>query len=170
MKIFTHVVAALALGMSISSAAIAGPVEIELEPIRHSQAQLVVAGPEGTKAYDQSALESIAPVRMTTTTPWRQTPAAFDGVLLTDLLDENGLSDVAAINVVAENDYVVRIPSEVWKKWPIVVATRVNGRTHSRRARGPIQFILPMSDNDETAIESNLTYWVWMAARIEVAE
>jgi len=170
MKTVIQTAAALLLGMSLSGAAIAGPVGIELEPIKHTQAQLVVMGPEGSKTYDQSDLESISPVRMTTITPWRQTPAAFDGVLLTDLLDENGLSDVAAINVIAENDYVVRIPSGIWKKWPIVVATRVNGKTHSRRARGPIQFILPMSDDAEIAVDSNQTYWVWMAARIEVAE
>lgn len=161
---------ACTIGIGFSGAALAEPVEIELEPIKHTQAQLVVVGPNGSNSYDQSSLESIDPVRLTTITPWRETPAAFDGVLLTDLLDENGLSDVAAINVVAENDYVVRIPSEIWKKWPIVVATRVNGKTHSRRARGPIQFVLPMSDDADVAVESNQTYWVWMAARIEVAE
>lgn len=161
---------ALIFGLGFSAAATAGPVDIELNPIKHNRAELVVVGTQGPKSYDQDALENISPVRLTTVTPWREAPAAFDGVLLTDLLAENGLSDVSAINVVAENDYVVRIPSEVWKKWPIVVATRVNGRPHSRRARGPIQFVMPMSDDAAAGSMGNENYWVWMAARIEVAD
>jgi hypothetical protein len=106
-------------------------------------------------------------MRLTTVTPWREAPAAFDGVLLTDLLAQNGLQDAAAINVVAENDYVVRISSDTWKRWPILIATRVNGKPHTRRQRGPIQFVLPMSEDNLVGREDYQNNWVWMAARIE---
>ena len=105
-----------------------------------------------------------------TVTPWRDEAATFDGVLLTDLLEENGLSDADAIRVVAENDYAVVIPSDVWQRWQILVATRVNGAPHTRRNRGPIQFVLPMSDDEAAGTGEVLNNWVWMAARIEVAD
>ena len=138
----------------LAASATAEPVAVELEPIRHASAQLTVAGPGGETMYSPADLEALGASRMVTVTPWREQEAAFDGVLLTDLLDANGLSEADAIRVVAENDYAVVIPSEVWKKWPILVATRVNGKAHSRRERGPLQFILPMSDAPESGASS----------------
>lgn len=148
----------------------AGPEAVDLQPIRHANAQLVVAGPDGENAYSPSELEAMGASRMVTVTPWREQPAEFDGILLTDLLDANGLSEADSIRVIAENDYAVVIPSEVWKQWPILVATRVNGKAHSRRERGPIQFVLPMSDEPEAGASGNGRNWVWMAARIEAAD
>lgn len=154
----------------VSGAAMAGPVAVQLEPIRHANAQLVVAGTNGDVTYSPEELEAIGAQRMVTMTPWRDEEAAFDGVLLTDVLEANGLGDADAIRVIAENDYAVVIPSNVWKRWPILVATRVNGKAHSRRERGPIQFVLPMSDDGEAGASGNGKNWVWMAARIEAVE
>lgn len=157
-----------ALGAVVwSVAALAGPVSIDHQPIPLARAQLVVAGPDGDVVYTPSELEMLGFKRLTTVTPWRSAPTAFDGVLLTDILAANGLEDATAIQVIAENDYMVRITSDVWERWPILVATRVNGRAHSRRQRGPIQFILPMSDDNEAGQEEYHNNWVWMAARIE---
>ena len=102
-------------------------------------------------------------------TPWRAQEATFEGVLLTDVLSDNGMDDLDAIRVVAENDYAVVIPATVWKRWPILLATRVNGAPHTRRERGPIQFVLPMSSDPSAGTGSVVNNWVWMAARIEPA-
>ena len=149
------------------SAVFAGPVKIDHTEIPLHRAQLVVSGPSGETAYSPQQLETIGFQRLTTVTPWREAPAAFDGVLLTDILAANGLDDAHSINVVAENDYVVQISAEVWKRWPILVATRVNGKAHTRRQRGPIQFVLPMSEDRDAGLEEHQSNWVWMAARIE---
>lgn len=147
--------------------AFAGPVRIEHQPIEHNRAELVVAGANGEVRYNPDQLERLGFRRLTTVTPWRDIPAAFDGVLLSDILAANGLGDASAITVEAENGYAVEIPAQIWKRWPVLVATRVNGRPHGRRQRGPIQFILPMSDDAATGASENEAYWVWMAARIE---
>lgn len=147
----------------------ADPVSVTLDPIRHSTAALTVAGPAGEVTYNPSELEALGAARLTTVTPWRETEATFDGVLLTDVLAANGLSEVDAIRVVAENDYAVVITSDVWKRWPILVATRVDGAAHSRRNRGPIQFVQSMSEHVQAGSEEHIQNWVWMAARIEAA-
>jgi len=151
----------------LGSAVLAGPVKIDHSPIPLHRAQLTVIGPKGETVYTPQQLEEINFRRLTTVTPWRETPAAFDGVLLTDLLAANGMGEASAISVIAENDYVVEISAEVWKRWPILVATRVNGLAHTRRQKGPIQFILPMSDDRAAGLEEYQSNWVWMAARIE---
>ena len=162
---------AMAVAMFVlGQGAMAGPMQVELEPIRHARAQLVVAGPNGEATYAPADLEALGASRMVTVTPWRDDETEFDGVLLTEILEANGLGDAEAIRVIAENDYAVVIEAETWKRWPILVATRVNGKPHTRRERGPIQFVLPMSDDPSSGAKGHGKNWVWMAARIEVAE
>ena len=170
MKRFALASAIAALTTFGPIAAPADTVEVELEPIRHHSAELTVVGPDGASNYDPASLEALGARRMVTITPWREEPAAFEGVLLADVLEANGLLDVQAIRVIAENDYAVTIPAETWKRWPVLVATRVNGKPHSRRERGPIQFVLPMSDDAAAGDVGMVNSWVWMAARIEVVE
>ena len=159
--------AAVALALS-TTPFFAGPlIEVELEPIKHVEATLIVVGADGTETtYTPAMLENFATYSITTTTPWREVPAEFEGVLLSDILAAHGLDRSASITVTAENDYATTMDRELWENVEILVATRVDKRPHSRRARGPIQFVI---DNDtfassELTSESNL---VWMAARIE---
>ena len=159
--------AAAALALSAQSA-LSGPLsKVELEPITHVDAALVVVGNDGTEhKYSPADLEEFTTYSLTTTTPWRDEPAEFQGVLLADVLAATGLDSASSIAVMAENDYRTVIPQAVWQEVDILVATRVNGRAHSRRARGPIQFVIDMEtfNASELTSESNL---VWMAARIE---
>jgi len=145
-------------------------VPVELEDVRHQSATLSVAGANGDVSYTQADLEALGAVRMRTITPWREDMTDFEGVLLQDVLEANGITGAGKIRVTAENGYATEIEASVWKQFPILLATRVNGRPHSRRARGPIQFVLPMSDAPEVGSDGYLSNWVWMAARIEVVE
>ena len=137
-----------------------------LDPIAHQDAALTLVGPDGGEmTLDPAALEALGAWRLTTTTPWREVPATFEGPLLIDVLSAAGLEDAAAIRVVAENDYAVTIPRQAWDGITILVATRVDGAAHSRRARGPIQFVMDMAEYEASDVAFE-RYWVWMAARI----
>ena len=163
--LFTAILATLVFSLQNATAGTLEPVE--LQPIRHRPATLTVVAPDGTeRSYTAAELETFPTYSLTTRTPWRETPANFEGVLLSDILAANGLADAGSVMVTAENDYASTISRDVWEDVDILVATRVDGRAHSRRARGPIQFVIDMeafAASDLTS-ESNL---VWMAARIE---
>ena len=158
-------VAALALS---AQPILSGPInQVQLAPIQHAEATLVVLDKAGVeRPYSPSELEAFSTYSMTTVTPWRNEPAEFEGVLLTDILAANGLDTVDAISVTAENDYRTDIELYSWETVDILVTTRVVGRAHSRRTRGPIQFVIDMESFNASGLtsESNL---VWMAARIE---
>lgn len=146
----------------------AGALPVVLEPITHSPANLTIVDDAGVEhVYSPADIEEWPTFRLTTTTPWRNTPADFDGALLLDLLSAHGLDDNAVIVVTAENDFKVTIPVAALADVPILVATRVGGLPHSRRARGPIQFVV--SDAEAAAHPDSIheSYMVWMAARIE---
>ncbi len=141
-----------------------------LAPMDHAPAELTVAGPDGSeRVYTPALLEELPTYALRTTTPWREVPAEFEGILLTDLLAANGLDSAEAITVLAENEYAVTIPRAAWEALNILVATRVDGAPHSRRARGPIQFVVAMDTYQASPIARE-DYLVWMAARIEPVE
>ena len=119
--------------------------------------------------FTPADLETLPTYAMVTLTPWRERPARFEGVLLSDLLRETGLYDSAAIRVTAENDYITTIPRAVWTSLPILIATRVDGAPHSRRERGPIQFVIDMDAHRSTDLARE-EYMVWMASRLEAAD
>ncbi|MDU8943417.1 hypothetical protein [Ovoidimarina sediminis] len=167
--IFRHLAAGLAAGF-VASAALAGqPVPVMLQAIEHQPAQLEVIDGTGARlSFAPSDLETLPTYQMVTKTSWREAPAQFEGVLLSDLLRETGLYDVPAIQVTAENDYTTIIPRAAWQEIPILVATRVDGEAHTRRARGPIQFVIDM-EIYETSEFAREEYMVWMASRLEAA-
>ena len=146
-----------------------GPERVALQPVQFAEATLVVIDSAGTETvYTPADIEALGTYRMVTATPWRETPAVFDGGLLQDLLTRHGLDGVPAIRVIAENEFESILEREVWQAAPVLLATRVDGSPHSRRTRGPIQFVVSMEDyNDSDVIAER--HLVWMASRIEPA-
>ncbi|MGC3939626.1 hypothetical protein ACOTTU_17620 [Roseobacter sp. EG26] len=163
--------AAAAALLMLSQTALAGkPVPAELGPINHAEATLVIVDGDGNEvSYSPAELEKFATYSLTTKTPWREKPAEFEGVMLSEILAAHGLDSAASILVTAENDYSTTMSQELLKSVDILVATRVDGRAHSRRARGPIQFIIDAETFAASALTSESNY-VWMAARIEASE
>ena len=165
-NIFTAAACCFALGLAQS--AMAAPKPVDLAPMHHKEAKLEVRVGDGSSAaYAPADLEAFPTYRVETTTPWREEPAVFEGILLTDLLAAHGLLDAPSIRVTAENDFTSVISREVWEAAPILVATRVDGRPHSRRSRGPIQFVVASEDYVGSPIVTE-AHLVWMAAVIEV--
>ncbi|MEL6958179.1 MAG: hypothetical protein AAGL89_04400 [Pseudomonadota bacterium] len=159
--------ATLFLVLSAATATADAMTAVELSPITHRAASLVILDQNGEeRTYSPAMIEEFQTYSLTTTTPWRDVPARFEGVLLSDLLAAHGLDTAETIRVTAENDYATTFSRELIENVDIMVATRVDGAPHTRRERGPIQFVIAadaFAASDLTA-ESNL---VWMAARIE---
>ncbi len=161
------VLAAIAALALVTAAAADTPQPIALEPINHSEAELIIVRSDGTKqSYTPAELETLATYRVRTTTPWRDEPADFDGVLLSDLLAQSGLHLEDAIKVIAENEFSTIMPRALWETVPVLIATRVDGRAHTRRERGPIQVVIDMDDYTASPIAGE-KHLVWMVARIE---
>lgn len=164
------ILATLAAFILSAQSLMAGPVvPVSLEPINHMSAALVVVAEDGTElSYSPEELEEFTTYSITTVTPWRDVPAQFDGVLLADILSAAGLDSVGSIKVTAENDYTTVLNRDLWESVDILVATRVDGRPHTRRARGPIQFVIDNDAYHESDLTSDSNF-VWMAARIEAS-
>lgn len=143
--------------------------KVDLDPITHNVASLTVVAVDGAEiSYSPADLEAFQTYTLTTTTPWREIPVKFDGVLLSDVLAASGLQNSDAIVVTAENDYQTTFSKELLDSIKILVVTRANDKPHSRRDRGPIQFVIEADAFNASSLTSESNF-VWMAARIEAA-
>lgn len=141
-----------------------GVTAVQLEKINHQPATLTVDG-ETKSVYSNADLEQFKTYAVTTRTPWRDAPATFEGVLLTDVLKKHGLDDASMIRMVAENDYIVDLPRSVWTDRPALIATRVDGKGLTRKERGPFYLVFPMDADPSTSGDFE-NYWVWMIAKV----
>jgi hypothetical protein len=149
--------------------AMAEPKRVVLPEVDHAVASLEVIGLDGqSTVYSPAQLEEFPTYEIETRTPWRDQPALFSGVLLSDVLARHDLLSASVIVVTAENEFTATFDRRAMTTAPILIATRVDGEAHSRRARGPIQFVIAEQDmTDSDAFDES--HLVWMAMRIEAS-
>jgi hypothetical protein len=119
--------------------------------------------------FDLATLESLGLIRFTTMTSWTTEPAAFEGVLLSALLDVVGADPAAtSLNLIALNDFENPAPIEDSRKWPVMLALKRDGEYMSRRDRGPIWIIYPQHVYPELGQREYFSRWVWQLKAIVV--
>jgi len=140
-----------------------------LEPVS-SRASIELLGTDGTtRTAAFGDIEALGLHRVTTSTFWPADDGTYEGVLLSELLAAFGLEDARAIRISAADGFSQIMPREDWARWPVMLATRKNGKLMSRRNKGPFRIIYPR-DSDPTL--EDLSYrlrWVWLVKRIEPA-
>lgn len=118
-------------------------------------------------AFDAAMLESLPKRTTTASTPWYPQKTRFEGPLGAALLDRVGANGTV-LKVTALNDYAVEIPLADFRKWPVILATKIDGKPISVREKGPIFVIYPF---DEDASLYNELYFgrsAWQVKTIEV--
>ena len=119
--------------------------------------------------FDLATLESLGLIRFTTPTSWTTEPAAFEGVLLSALLDIVGADPAATtLNLIALNDFESPAPIADGRKWPVMLALKRDGEYMSRRDRGPIWMIYPQHAYPEVGQREYFSRWVWQLKAITV--
>lgn len=117
--------------------------------------------------FDLAMLEALAGDRITTETPWFEGTQTFEGPLLSDLLDTLG-AEGETLRVTAINDYAAEIPISEIRDYPVILATRLNGRTMSIRDKGPSFVIYPFDRAPELYDEVHFGRSVWQVTSIEI--
>ena len=143
---------------------------VELPSLAKGEVVLEIATPAGTQQYDLATLEAIGTYRITTRSAFDQESPTFDGVLLSDLLDEAGLKDAPEVLVTALDDYSSAIPREDWTAYPVMVATRQDGKLLRDDERGPLRIVYPLSFYPELDDEVYHARWVWSLKQIKAVE
>jgi hypothetical protein len=117
--------------------------------------------------FDLAMLDALAGRETTAETPWFDQAHTFKGTLLSAVLDAAGAHGTA-LRVRAINGYEAVIPMEDVAAWPIILATRIDGKVLSVRDKGPIFVVYPFDLAPELYNEVYYTRSVWQVETMEV--
>jgi hypothetical protein len=125
------------------------------------------ANPSFTKTYDLDQLETLGLTKFVTTTSWTDGETSFEGVKLSDLLAANNLTG-SVLKATAINDYAADIPFGDTEKYPVMIATKMDGKRMAVRDKGPLWIVYPRRDFPELMDEGHNFKWIWQLSSIEV--
>ena len=118
-------------------------------------------------AYDMAMLDALPGRSTETETPWTKGKVKFEGALGSALLDQIGATGTT-LKIVALNDYAVEVPVEDFRKWPVILATRKDGKAMPVRDKGPIFVIYPFDLDRSLYNEKIFSRSAWQVKSIEV--
>ncbi|TBW38821.1 hypothetical protein EYW49_08535 [Siculibacillus lacustris] len=123
------------------------------------------AGPKAD--FDLAMLEELPGRTTTIETPWTKGLVAFQGPLCSVLLDRLR-ADGTVLHIVALNDYAVDVPISDCRQWPVILATRKDGKPMPVRDKGPLFLIYPFDAEPALYNEKIFTRSAWQIRSIDI--
>ncbi len=134
---------------------------------------LTISGKIGTKdhvgkaEFSLAALDNLPQQTNETWTPWHNGVQKFSGPTFYEVLKAVNAQGTNVV-VTAINDYASTIPIQELRQYPIILATRINGKTIPIRDKGPLILIYPFDRYPETKNEISYFRSVWNVRAVEV--
>ena len=123
-------------------------------------------GGSGSQTFTLAQLDALPQTTVVTTTPWTEGEHSYQGVRLSALLAKLGIHS-KMVKVTALNDYWSSLPVAEAEQYPVILATRQDGKVLTRRNKGPIFIIYPLSQFPDLDQERTHSFMVWQAVRID---
>ena len=137
------------------------------QPIKKVVLTIKGAAHGKTFKFDLSSLEKLGLIRYASKNIWYDQPVTYEGVLGSKLLDFIGVpAGATKMKMRALNDYVVEIPIEDFRRWPVMLALKLNGKYMSVREKGPIWVVYPNHLYPELQSRSYQGKWIWQLQEI----
>lgn len=121
------------------------------------------------KSWTLAQLEALGMHRVKTMTYWPDDNGAYEGPLLNDVLRASGLNPKTEIRVLARDGFSQLLPESDLSSWPLLLATRREGRPLDVARKGPLRIIYPRDMDKRLEAPVYRMRWVWMVERIEPA-
>jgi hypothetical protein len=128
---------------------------------------LVGASPTETLEFSLDQLEVLPQVIINTENEFTDGMVAYRGPLVRDVLAQLGLDKLEQVRFVAANDYFVDIPTSDFREYDAILAMEADGKRLSRREKGPLWLMYPISDHAELQDPLYLRRLIWQVVRIE---
>ncbi len=145
---------------------------LAVSPAPHAAAaapalQLVGAGATQTLDLSVDDLATMQQTTVVTETEFTDGKVAFTGPLVRDVLEKLGLDKLETVRFVAANDYYVDIPTSDFAQFPVILAMEADGQPLTRRDKGPLWLMYPISDYAALKDPIYLRRLIWQVVRIE---
>lgn len=129
----------------------------------------LVRGPDDAEVLDFSLeeLEALPQATIVTANEFTDGEVAYRGPLVRDVLEHLALDTADTIRFTAANDYYVDVPTSDFRKYNVILAIEADGKRLSRRDKGPLWMMYPISENPELRDPVYNTRLIWQVVRIE---
>jgi len=112
-------------------------------------------------------LEELPSTSFTSETPWTEGLVVWEGVRLSDLM-EHLKSSSTSFHAVALDDYEITFEEVDFKKFPVILAYKMNGDYMTVRDLGPLWIMFPFDDHPDLDIQINRARSIWQLKKIEL--
>lgn len=119
--------------------------------------------------FTLAQLQALPQKTVVTTTPWTEGSHTYTGVLLRDLLDKLGLPKTGKLSATALNDYVTTINVADAYQYDVLLALTQDGKLLTRRNKGPVWVIYPLSQHPELDKPSYHSAMIWQLRSLAVS-
>ena len=130
---------------------------------------LVWKRPNGEVAKQETLklteIDALKQTEIVTGTPWTNGKNTYTGPAMAMLAARGG--DVREARVLALNDYSQVVPAEDWAKHPVIMASRMDGKTMSIREKGPFWVVYPLDADAELRSQRIHARMVWQVKTVE---
>ena len=149
-----------------------GPPAWALEPAK-GKVLLSISGRldntnvDGRADFDLAMLDALPQHSFVTGTPWFRSARKFSGPLLRELLAMVGAQGQTLV-AVALNDYKVAIPLDDVRRYPVLLATRLDDELMRVRDKGPLFIIYPFDAHADLRSERFYSRAAWQLRHLEL--
>lgn len=137
--------------------------------VTFSQTVLTVASAEDVseKGLSLEDLMGLDQVEITTSNEFVDGKKVFKGPLVRDILILCRAGDARQVSLIAANDYQVEVDAQEFFKYDAILALSMDGEMLSKRDKGPIWVIYPMSDHAELRKPIYNSRLIWQLVKME---
>lgn len=122
----------------------------------------------GTAAkFDRDMIEALGMTGFTTKTPWYDKPVAFEGPLMTAVMDAVGAFGDSVV-ATALNDYSTTIPVSDFAQYKPILALKRDGQYMPIRDKGPLFVVYNFDSNPELKQQKYYGRSAWQVASFTV--
>ena len=114
----------------------------------------------GQANFDIDMLRAMPAVKFSTSTPWTEGAAEFEGVLMQTLMEAVEAKG-KSIKAAALNDYIADVDVKTVLEAGAILAYRMNGEELSVRDKGPLWIMFPFDEKPEFKAELIYSKSVW---------
>lgn len=123
----------------------------------------------GHALFDIQGLEALGLTTYTTFDPYEKRRVKYTGVLLTRLLEVLEADPAAErVQIVALDKYKVTLKVEDIRRWPILLATRMEDKEMPVLKKGPTKIVFPYDSHPEIDPSKYNPLWIWQVKTMTV--
>lgn len=136
-------------------------------PILEISGAITRTNEPGKAVFDLAMIEALGLRELVTRTPWTEGPQNFVGIDPRALLAAVGARG-RELEATALDSYRVVVPVADLERFPMLLATRVDGKPMRVRERGPLWLVYPWDTHPETVDQPYRGRAIWQLRSIVV--